>query len=154
MNDLGMCVIADLDGTLCDSTDRVNKYTENGKIKDWDGFYADAANDSPNEWCLKMLYGLQDQHIRLMYITGRPEKYRSLTVDWLSDVADLHADEDNLFMRKDGDFRPDYVVKEELYRQHIEGKYTALFAIDDRKRVVVMWRSLGLVCLTHCDGDF
>lgn len=57
-------------------------------------------------------------------------------------------------MRKDGDFRKDSIVKEEIYREWIEPFHEVLFCIDDRKQVVDMWRSIGLTCLQCAEGNF
>ena len=57
-------------------------------------------------------------------------------------------------MRKDGDYRPDTVVKKEIYEREIKDKYEVLFAIDDRTQVVKTWRELGLTCLQCANGDF
>lgn len=48
----------------------------------------------------------------------------------------------------------DAIIKERLFRQHIEGKFCVEFVIDDRDQVVRMWRDLGLRCLQVADGDF
>jgi hypothetical protein len=55
-------------------------------------------------------------------------------------------------MRAASDFTPD----EELKRQWIEEyKLEHILCIfDDRKKVVDMWRSLGLTCFQVAPGDF
>lgn len=57
-------------------------------------------------------------------------------------------------MRPAGDYRPDQIVKRELYEAHIAGQYDVLFCVDDRNSVVAMWRELGLTCLQCAEGDF
>jgi hypothetical protein len=44
--------------------------------------------------------------------------------------------------------------KEQLYRQHMEGKYNIKFVLDDRQQVVDMWRGLGLTVFQVDEGDF
>ena len=39
-------------------------------------------------------------------------------------------------MRKDGDNRPDQIVKRELYERHVQGLYEIEGVLDDRDRVV------------------
>ena len=56
-------------------------------------------------------------------------------------------------MRKDGDFRADYIVKQEIYDMHIKGK-NVLFVMDDRQQVVDMWRRNGLKCFQVAEGNF
>ena len=60
-----------------------------------------------------------------------------------------------LLMRKDGDNRPDQIVKRELYERHVVGLYEVEGVLDDRAKVVRMWRDeLGLTCLQVADGNF
>ena len=73
------------------------------------------------------------------------------TVEWLKKHDVPYTD---LFMRSDKDYRDDTVVKREIFEQKIKPFYEVLFAIDDRAKVVKMWREAGLVCL-QCDwGEF
>ena len=46
------------------------------------------------------------------------------------------------------------MMKEQLYRQHMEGKYNIKFVWDDRQLVVDMWRGLGLTVFQVDEGDF
>ena len=57
-------------------------------------------------------------------------------------------------MRKDYDNRQDAVIKEEIYKLHIQPKFNVLFCVDDRKQVVDMWRRIGLICLQCAEGEF
>ncbi|OBK03540.1 hypothetical protein A5746_16110 [Mycolicibacterium conceptionense] len=50
----------------------------------------------------------------MLVITGREEQSRNLTEQWLRNHG---IPFDELLMRTDGDYRPDDVIKEELYRQ-------------------------------------
>lgn len=64
------------------------------------------------------------------------------------------ADDALLLMRGQGDMRPDHAVKHELFNAHIRDAYDVLLALDDRDRVVALWRSLGIVCLQVDEGNF
>lgn len=87
----------------------------------------------------------------IIAVSGRRESARGLTESWLG----LHrVPYSLLLMRRDGDYRSDDVVKEELFREQIEPNYQVIAAIDDRDRVVKMWRRLGLVCFQVAEGDF
>jgi hypothetical protein len=84
-------------------------------------------------------------------VTGRNEFTRKITQEWLQKHDQYY---DLLLMRKDRDYRQDAVIKEEIYRLHIESKFDVIFCVDDRKQVVDMWRKLGLVCLQCDEGEF
>lgn len=87
----------------------------------------------------------------ILLVSGRKDKFREVTEKWLADKGVLY---DHLWMRKTEDERKDFIIKEEIYREHIEGKYNVLFVLDDRNRIVELWRSLGLTTLQVADGDF
>ncbi len=90
--------------------------------------------------------------VSLILLTGRDEKYRQHTIDWLTKYGITHYKA--LYMRKIADRRKDYVIKKEIYEQEIKGKYDVLFVLEDRDQVVKMWRELGLTCLQVAYGDF
>jgi hypothetical protein len=58
----------------------------------------------------------------------------------------------DLLLRKDNDRRADGVVKREMLAAI--DKSRILFVVEDRSRVVEMWRSEGLVCLQCAPGEF
>jgi hypothetical protein len=53
-----------------------------------------------------------------------------------------------------GDMRNDSIVKEEIYEEHIKPRFNVRFVLDDRDRVVKMWRENGLKVLQVAEGDF
>jgi len=145
------CIIVDLDGTLCDMSDRLALILNPEKAKrDWDAFYAAMVNDNVNKWCHDLIttYAIKDIHI--IYITGRPEKYLSQTMDWLRrNMCPING----LYMRPTNDNRKDTLVKKELFETHVKSKYEILFCLEDRTHLAQMWRSLGLVCLQCADDE-
>jgi hypothetical protein len=87
--------------------------------------------------------------LRIVLCSGRNEKNRPETIDWL---AQQRVQYHELLLRKDGDYRPDSVVKREILETMDKSKI--LFVVEDRSRVVEMWRSEGLVCLQCAPGEF
>ena len=57
-------------------------------------------------------------------------------------------------MRQDDDYRFDEIIKEEIYTNNIKDNFKVLFVLDDRTKVVNMWRKIGLTCLQVDNGDF
>lgn len=145
-------LIIDLDGTLCDTRHR--QHHMQGEKKDWDAFYAGIPDDPINDWCADLIYQCSDLDSMILFVSGRPEKYRSVSKEWLKEKMPWSPGISRLFMRKDGDFRKDAIVKTEIYHQEIEPYFSVKFCIDDRKQVVDAWRALGLVCLQCAEGDF
>lgn len=89
---------------------------------------------------------------RIIYVSGRSAKFYKPTSQWLLSV--VAPDSENLYMRPDGDQRPDWEIKGELFDEYIRGRYNVLFVLDDRTRVVDFWRSIGLTCFQVAPGDF
>jgi hypothetical protein len=144
-------IIVDLDGTLCNAEHRKHHVETDGK-KNWEAFYSNLVHDIPNEWCQLIIDKFDsDGSSDIIFVSGRPDSYRELTVQWLRKHSLARH---KLLMRMAGDFRKDSIVKEEIYKEQIEPLYDVLFCIDDRKQVVDMWRSLGLTCLQCAEGDF
>lgn len=154
-------IICDLDGTLCNIDHRI-KYIDGslGK-KDWDRFYSECGNDKANEWCLHIinsfvsLRNVLTPSMKILFVTGRPEKIKDITIEWIGKHFERHFKNDyEIFMRKNNDFRKDCIIKKEIYEEHIKDKYDVLFCLEDRQQVVDMWRSLRLVCLQCDEGKY
>lgn len=143
--------MVDLDGTLCDASHRVHHVQS--KPKNWDAFYAGMADDEIISSVASVLHMARLAGLHIVYLTGRPDNYRDTTERWLSDHA-LLPDDSSLIMRRAGDFRLDDIVKRELYQAEVEPMYDISFVLEDRARVVRMWRDLGLACFQVADGDF
>lgn len=121
-------IIVDMDGTLCYPGDR-NPY---------DASTAD--KDEPNYPILDLVKVYQQTH-KVFIVTGRSEKDREPTERWLTNFGVVPC---GIFMRPDDDNRKDYVVKEEVVRENLRGKYNIAFALDDRDGVIDMYRRMGI----------
>jgi altronate dehydratase len=133
--------MVDVDGTLALNTGR-NPY-------DW----LAAGDDQPNLAVVTASQALaaHPNVAAIIVISGREERARDITADWLKAAG---VPFDLLLMRSSGDYRSDETVKEELFRRHVEPSYSVIGVLDDRDRVVQMWRRLGLVCFQVADGSF
>lgn len=89
---------------------------------------------------------------KTIFMSGRSSKYRAETERFIKKHLPLLPYE--LYMRTEGDFRSDSIVKKELYTQHVAGKYYVLFVLDDRNSVVKTWRSMGLTTFQVAEGSF
>lgn len=105
------------------------------------------ADDALSEWCYEIAESLAQKDVAVFYVTGRPEEWRRVTEDWL---ARHECPLGTLFMRADENYDPDYLIKQAIYHCEIRDHYDVLFVIEDRARVVEMWRQEGLVAL-QCD---
>lgn len=57
-------------------------------------------------------------------------------------------------MRADGDHQDDQHLKRRLLARIRADGFDPVLAIDDRRRVVEMWRAEGLICAQVADGNF
>lgn len=93
---------------------------------------------------------LRGQGLPIILLTGRSDKYESETRDWL----DQHLPAYDLYMRKDGDFRRDSVVKSEMVDNYLSDKFDVIMHFDDRNQVVSVLRKKGLKVAQVQEGDF
>ena len=149
MGDLPLAIIVDIDGTLSNCEHR-RHYVEN-KPPDWDSFNAKCKDDPINAWCSEIIKYLRFPY-KILLVSGRIIEQRPNTIKWL---RDNNIDYDELYMRVvPGDNTPDTEHKKRIYEKYIKDQYNILFVLDDRKRVVEMWRSLGLTVLQCAEGNF
>ena len=140
-------VIFDIDGTLADVSERIHHVKK--KPKNWNAFFQGMAQDKAIHSMVRLCNILYASGIRILLCSGRNEEHRPQTVQWL---AQQGVNYHELILRRDGDMRSDMVVKREMLVGIERSKI--LFVVEDRGRVVEMWRSEGLVCLQRAPGEF
>lgn len=139
-------VICDIDGTLAHMNGRSpydpTQYSE----------------DSKDDFVHRLFSLLTSSGEVRIIVSGRSDEYRGITEKWLKDHGITYQ---HLFMRDHkrvddkGNRVNDAIIKREIYEEHIKPFYNVICTIDDRDRVVNMWRNeLGLKCLQVADGDF
>jgi hypothetical protein len=147
-------VIFDLDGTLALIDKRRDVSTKsNGKL-DWDKFF-DPSNiklDVPNPPVVKLAQMLAEDGFTIIIFSGRSDKTILTTKSWL---ARNRIPFQKLVMRdsKTNHFTPDDILKKDMLDKHVDINDVFL-VVDDRDKVVKMWRSLGLNVFQVADGNF
>jgi hypothetical protein len=146
-------VIVDMDGTLALVDQRRDLAMKpNGKL-DWDIFNNpdNIELDQPNEPIIELIRVFRETHHKIIIVTGRFHQALDRTMKWLSEHSVPY---DAIHTRADKDYRADTVIKREIYEGHILNHWDARWVIDDRKRVVAMWRNeLNLTVLQVAEGD-
>lgn len=146
--------VFDIDGTIADCRHRVHHIKGIDK-PDWAAFDADGHKDSPIMEVIQILGALWRAGYIIVLATGRSERGREYTEQWLDDYGIQYH---HLVMRPDGDHRPDTIVKKEQFDAFLrEHSYTsddveAIF--EDRARVVDMWRTAGYRVLQVEPGNY
>lgn len=143
---LPKAVIFDIDGTLADNSHR-SPYTLDTCDK-----------DTVIQFTLNMLNAYKNSGYKIIVVSGRHSGtkadvncYRDKTIQWLSD-NNIHYDE--FFMRPAGCFDKDDDLKQNIFFDYIAPKYNVELAVDDRDRVVEMWRRIGVKCAQINFGAF
>ena len=164
-------IIFDLDGTLANIDSRRDiSMKPNGRL-DWDVFAAPnsiLALDKPNAPVIKMAQMFKADGFKIVIFSGRNDRGFDATVQWLNDFKvpfDLLVMRPDKFKDKswpiaDGNpatpdmrFMPDEILKKKMLDAFVDIDDVFL-VVDDRDKVVKMWRDLGLNTFQVAPGDF
>ena len=148
-----LTVIFDLDGTLAlIDKRRALAAKANGKIN-WKTFFSpeNIALDEPNIPVIKSFQAMKAAGFRVGIFSGRDSISRTETEAWL---AENGIQPDFLFMRAQGSFTPDDVLKKEWLDQEMAAGHEIMCVFDDRDKVVKMWRENGISCFKVAPGNF
>ena len=131
--------VVDMDNTLARMVNR-------GPFE-WDK----VADDEVVEHVRSLVLDLHAQGHKIVIVTGRDGVARELTELWLQ-FHEVPFDE--LFIREEGDNTSDATFKSDIYETQLKGKYKVSGILDDRVRVVDMWRKKGLFVAQVAAGLF
>lgn len=138
-------IVIDLDGTLCNIERRVDL----AQAKDWEAFHAGIPEDEIYEDVQRLIFMANLANFGILVITGRNERYRKATFDWM-DRHNLSEHVDTLLMRPDGDMRRDGELKVALISDFFGSREKAqnevAFILEDRDNVVEAYRGAGFPC--------
>lgn len=147
-------VVVDVDGTLANGEHRQNLLSDKSDPSRWKKYFDAVRGDEPYDFVVRWVRELAKEY-RIVIVSGRPDNYP--LPDW--DDPDEHwtmaletsdfvqrrcrVPYHSLFMRAQGDKRPDTDVKRDILTRNLKGANIA-FVIDDRPRVCQMWKESGL----------
>jgi predicted kinase len=136
-------ILVDIDGTAAHMGDRRGPF-------DW----LKVGLDEPDKAVRAIVNAWFDTGRDVIFFSGRDGVSYGATADWLEAN---NFDYDYLYMREAGDMRPDDLVKYEMFNEHIRHNFNIVAVIDDRAKVVRMWKRLGLKVFNVAgldDGEF
>lgn len=162
-----MKFVFDIDGTIANAGSRLAHITNPEEQKNWDKFfdYDEIQKDVPIPATWELMRGiLSNSKNSVWFITGRPQRTRQATLDWMCAKGCEHRFltpehfEDgrcDLSMRLDNDRRPSHESKLEIlnFGRNVM-KYDPVMAFEDRAQDVKMWREAGLICAAVDNGEF
>ncbi|MFJ9711423.1 HAD family acid phosphatase [Streptomyces sp. NPDC101234] len=117
--------VFDIDNTLADTAHR-QRFLES-RPRDWDAFFAAAAQDPPIAEGIALAVATAEE-CEIVYLTGRPERCRRDTLDWL---AAHGLPEGRVHMRRNADRRPARHTKLEILRRLAERREVRVLVDDD-----------------------
>jgi len=128
--------IVDIDGVLADVRHRLEHVST--RPKDWDAFFAAAPRDAVLPQGLQRCLDLAADNT-VIYLTGRPERCRTDTIEWLRGNGFPDGD---VVMRPDVDRRPARLFKLNQARRLARRDVVAVI-VDDDEAVVDTLRTEG-----------
>ena len=138
-------IIVDLDGTvaLCEGVRSPYDYT---RVK----------YDKPN---LPVIRQVQDEAYKLgtkiLFVSGRLAPIESQcyndTEEWLYEHVKVPI---GMLAMRHQDGVDDTIIKYDIFDKLIRDRYNVKYVLDDRNKVVRMWRSINLPCWQVQEGDF
>jgi hypothetical protein len=134
-------VVIDLDGTLSDCSAR--RHLVEGKHRDYEAFHARIGEDKPVEPITAIMREMFVSY-RVLIVSARPQSANEATRGWLN-LHGIYCWDEVILLRPDGDSTPDQELKRAWLQAY--GKDRILFVVDDRQKVVDMWRAEGVTCL-------
>jgi len=136
-----MDIIFDIDGTLANIEHR--RIYVQSKPRNWKAFNKAIPHDTPILQTTTLLELLYNAGHTILLASGRGEETRQDTLDWLKKY-NLDSYVTKLYMRSAKDMRSDDIVKREILAQIREDGFEPFFVVDDRPKVVRMWREEGI----------
>ncbi|WP_328477343.1 hypothetical protein OHS71_05425 [Streptomyces sp. NBC_00377] len=117
--------VFDLDNTLADTAHR-QRFLER-RPRDWDAFFAAAPQDPPLPQGVTLALAAAEE-CEVVYLTGRPERCRRDTLEWL---AAQGLPNGRVHMRRNDDRRPARRTKLEILRGLARGREVRVLVDDD-----------------------
>lgn len=143
-------IIVDLDGTIA-----LNKHRQHfiaTSPPNWNEFFLACVDDKPNPPVIETLQLYKEKNYRIHIFSARGEIAVNETVQWLERYAVPY---DELTLREIGCFIPDEKLKAQwLIEKYPNFRDDIFLVLDDRQKVVDMWRAKGLTCFQVAEGSF
>jgi FMN phosphatase YigB (HAD superfamily) len=137
--------VFDIDNTLANVHHRWD-HLRNGK-KEWDEFFSKQHLDEPYQPVLDVLHALANDRFgdEIIVVTGRDERFREVSLEWLNRHIEFQFTNDNLYMRPAGNREDDDKLKVNIIKTWLQRHpaYTVGAIFDDRHRIIDAFRAEG-----------
>ena len=152
MSNKNKAIICDIDGCLV-NTDRIFKEILQRDLtgdEKWDYFHRFANEPShslKNRRLIQYLIDMSYKGYEILLVTARSEEIYKETFKYLYNNSNYVFDF-KLYCRKINDYRPSWVVKEDITKDLLKD-YDVIMAIDDELANCQMFESLGLLTFRY-----
>lgn len=139
-------VLVDIDHTITNAYWR-DDLIQAASIEDrWDEYHRQSVHDKPNADIATLINVLHSAQFKVIGLTARPERFRSITARWMLDKG---INLSLILMRPDDNRWDSPVVKLHLCREFFKEQFPdCVFAlIDDREDVCAAFAALGITTL-------
>lgn len=130
-------ILCDIDGTVANNDHR--QHFLEGK-KDWEGFFKALDLDRPIHKAIKKISRDYEDGKEVIFLTGRPERYRLATEKWLKNHFDFQI---KVLMRPDENKKDKLIAKMEIFEKNFDTQQI-FYVLDNDKELIELWKSLHL----------
>tara|TARA_B100001540_G_C15736048_1_gene609957 strand:- start:815 stop:1252 length:438 start_codon:yes stop_codon:yes gene_type:complete len=130
-------ILCDIDGTVADNSHR--QHFLEGK-KDWDGFFDALDLDEPIYEIINKMNDEHNQGREIIFLTGRPERYRDPTENWLKQYFNFPL---RVVMRPNDNKKNKLLTKKEMFEQNFNID-EIFYVIDNDEDLLNMWTDMQL----------
>jgi predicted kinase len=133
-NKLPKAILVDIDGTIAKKSPLRGYFN-------WDL----VGLDSPRQFVVEIIQFLSKiKKYHIIFLSGRDSQCEDITKNWLLDNLKITERDFSLYMRQHEDSRNDRTIKEELFFSNVANNYNVIAVIDDRPRVIRLWKDIGI----------
>lgn len=135
--------IFDMDGTLCDVSSVRHLVAQ--VPKNFDAFHRAAVTVCPpHDWVAQAARDAHDAGRKVLIVSARMTRWGRDTLRWADNCGIPY---DDAWFRQDHDYRPDHIVKREIYHDICSRGYNVVRAYDDNPSIVALWEELQVPCV-------
>ena len=135
--------VFDIDNTLANVHHRWEHLR--GDKKDWDTFFSLQHLDEPYQAVVDVLHALALDGHKIIVVTGRDERFREETLEWLNKHIEFEFDNEDLYMRPSDNREDDDILKVRIIKDWLSKnpEYKVQGIFDDRHRIIDAFRAEG-----------
>jgi len=135
--------VFDIDNTLANVYHRWH-HLQNGK-KEWKEFFEKQHKDEPHQAVLDVLHALHSVGDKIIVVTGRDERFRDESLEWLNKHIHYEFANEDLYMRPGGNREDDDILKVHIIKDWLNKNpgYKVSGIFEDRHRIIDAFRAEG-----------